>query len=124
MEANHCYNPPEDCEQTGILPIYEYPNDANYMKVLTGMDEPNVDGCSVTGGYVYRGENIPDLQGTYFLLITVQVISGHLRKWMAKPSNLKTALTRSTLGVESLPIISLPLVKIIMVSYILWTITE
>jgi glucose/arabinose dehydrogenase len=66
MEANHCYNPPEDCEQTGILPIYEYPNDANYMKVLTGMDEPNVDGCSVTGGYVYRGENIPDLQGTYF----------------------------------------------------------
>ena len=66
MEANHCYNPPEDCEQTGILPIYEYPNDANYMKVLTGMDEPNVDGCSVTGGYVYRGENIPGLQGTYF----------------------------------------------------------
>ena len=66
MEANHCYNPPEDCEQTGNLPIYEYPNDANYMKVLTGMDEPNVDGCSVTGGYVYLGENIPDLQGTYF----------------------------------------------------------
>jgi len=66
MEGTHCYNPPEDCEQIGVLPIYEYPNDANYMKVLTGMDEPNVDGCSVTGGYVYRGKDIPGLNGTYF----------------------------------------------------------
>ena len=66
MEGTHCYNPPEECEHIGEPPIYEYPNDANYMKVLTGMDEPNVDGCSVTGGYVYRGNKIPSLWGTYF----------------------------------------------------------
>ena len=33
-----------------MLPIFEYGRD---------------DGCSVIGGYVYRGEAIPALQGTY-----------------------------------------------------------
>ena len=67
MEANHCYNPETDCEETGlVMPILEYPNDANYMRVLTGMEEPNVDGCSVTGGYVYRGAAIPNFEGIYF----------------------------------------------------------
>lgn len=67
MEANHCYNPEADCDQSGlVMPILEYPNDANYMRVLTGMEEPNVDGCSVTGGYVYRGAAIPNFEGIYF----------------------------------------------------------
>lgn len=67
MEGNHCYNPPEDCDRTGLtLPVLEYPNDANYMRTLTGLSQPDVDGCSVTGGYVYRGKAIPGLQGTYF----------------------------------------------------------
>jgi len=66
MEGKHCYDPKNNCDTTGVLPIFEYPNDANYMKTLIGMDELNVDGCSVTGGYVYRGKAIPSLQGTYF----------------------------------------------------------
>lgn len=66
MEANHCYDPEENCRQSGLTPpILEYPNDANYMRTLTGMDQPDVDGCSVTGGYVYRGKQIDGLQGTY-----------------------------------------------------------
>jgi glucose/arabinose dehydrogenase len=48
MEATHSFegdNPPG-----AVLPIFEYGRDA---------------GCSVTGGYVYRGEDIPNLQGAY-----------------------------------------------------------
>ena len=67
MEGNHCYNPETDCDESEFVkPILEYPNDANYMRVITGMDEPEVDGCSVTGGYVYRGKTMPQLNGTYF----------------------------------------------------------
>jgi glucose/arabinose dehydrogenase len=84
MEGNHCYNPKEDCEPTGELPIFEYPNDANYMKILIGMDEPNVDGCSVTGGYVYRGSAISELQGTYFF---ADYCSGNI--WTFKEKNGK-----------------------------------
>ena len=49
-----------------VLPIYEYPNDANYYKTLIGWKQPKMHGCSVTGGYVYRGKNIPALYGRYF----------------------------------------------------------
>ena len=49
MEGTHAFdggeNPPG-----AVLPIFEY-----------GRDQ----GCSVIGGYVYRGEDIPGLQGTY-----------------------------------------------------------
>ncbi len=66
MEGNHCYNPEEFCDTTGlIMPVFEYPNNASYMKILIGMDEREATGCSVTGGYVYRGNNNPDLWGTY-----------------------------------------------------------
>jgi glucose/arabinose dehydrogenase len=55
MEGNHCYNPPQNCNTTGItLPIYEYSH---------GGTPPR---CSITGGYVYRGNMIPSLRGTYF----------------------------------------------------------
>lgn len=40
------------CNDPGLtLPIHEYTHG---------------EGCSVSGGYVYRGPKIPDLQGTYF----------------------------------------------------------
>jgi glucose/arabinose dehydrogenase len=52
MEGFHCYNPPTNCgSDTLDLPVYEY-----------GHTEGN---CSITGGYVYRGAEIPALQGYY-----------------------------------------------------------
>ncbi len=52
MEGDHCYNPPSNCNETGLtLPIYEYDHG---------------QGCAITGGYVYRGNAIPSLRGTYF----------------------------------------------------------
>ncbi len=53
MEANHCYPPGSNCNPNNFEPpIYEY--------------ELYVDGvCSVTGGYVYRGENLWMLEGKY-----------------------------------------------------------
>ena len=53
MEGQHCYQA-DTCDQTGLaLPILEYGHD-------------NI-GCSVTGGYVYRGTAIPELAGALFL---------------------------------------------------------
>ena len=50
MEGLHCVR--EGCDQAGLtLPVVEY---------------SHADGCSVTGGYVYRGAAMPGLQGQYF----------------------------------------------------------
>ena len=63
MEGFHCYPPMEDCDKRNtILPIFEYPNNANYMKTLIGWEQHDAQGCSVTGGYVYRGNNIERLK--------------------------------------------------------------
>lgn len=52
MEGPACCGAPS-CEQTGLVPpTYSYSHD-------TG-------GCSITGGYVYRGKAIPELSGQYF----------------------------------------------------------
>lgn len=51
MEGAHCYNPPQGCNRNGLtLPVAEYSHDS---------------GCSVTGGYVYRGKQYPWLDGQY-----------------------------------------------------------
>ena len=51
MEGSACYNPSTNCNTVGMtLPAYEY---------------LHADGCSVTGGYVYRGTAIPELTGHY-----------------------------------------------------------
>lgn len=51
MEGLHCYDPKSGCDAEGLhLPVYEYGHD---------------EGCSVTGGYVYRGRALPDLTGKY-----------------------------------------------------------
>jgi hypothetical protein len=52
MEAGHCFNP-DPCTQTGLVqPVFEY---------------AHTQGCSVTGGFVYRGALYPRMQGLYFL---------------------------------------------------------
>lgn len=52
MEGLHCFQPRRNCNQTGlVLPVAEYNHEM---------------GISITGGYVYRGSQYPDLQGYYF----------------------------------------------------------
>ena len=68
MEGAHCFSPEQNCDTTGlVLPVFEYPNDANYIKTLAGFTQTNqsLHGCSVTGGYVYRGKLIPGFLGHY-----------------------------------------------------------
>ena len=93
MEASKCYSPEKNCDQKGLtLPIHEYPNDANYMVILGGGSQTNSDGCSVTGGYVYRGEKIKALNGYY---IFGDYCSGNI--WTFKVVNKKaTELTNRT----------------------------
>lgn len=51
MEGTHCYRSLV-CNKSGLdIPILEYAHS---------------DGCSITGGYVYRGKAMPSLAGTYF----------------------------------------------------------
>jgi uncharacterized protein (TIGR03437 family) len=51
-EGLHCFNPAVNCNMEGFtLPVHEYSHSAG--------------ACSVTGGYVYRGNAIPSLRGTY-----------------------------------------------------------
>lgn len=83
MEGNHCYES-ESCDQTGLtLPIAEYDHQ---------------DGCSVTGGYVYRGTHFPVLDGLYFY---GDYCSGKI--WALQPGYapeqlLDTILTVSSFG--------------------------
>lgn len=53
MEGFHCYNPSDNCDRTGLkLPILEYGHDQN-------------GGYSITGGFVYERNNIPQLNDKY-----------------------------------------------------------
>ena len=55
MEGTQCYNA-VTCNQTGLtLPVFEYDHGSN-----------GANGCSITGGYVYRGRALPELAGRYF----------------------------------------------------------
>lgn len=50
MEGNHCFDDPQ-CSTAGlVLPIWEY---------------SHREGQSITGGFVYRGANSPELNGAY-----------------------------------------------------------
>jgi len=52
MEGLHCFNPSSGCPTAGLtMPVAEY---------------DRISGLSITGGYVYRGQDHPALQGIYF----------------------------------------------------------
>lgn len=51
MEGKRCYQN-ASCSATGLTPPI--------------IDYDHTQGCSITGGYVYRGSAIPELQGRYF----------------------------------------------------------
>ena len=63
-EGDSVFNEKEEIDNV-TMPIYVYPNNANIVKVLLGWKEEDVYGCSVTGGYVYRGSDISSLVGHY-----------------------------------------------------------
>jgi glucose/arabinose dehydrogenase len=50
-EGSKCFRAPECRDVETVLPVAEYPHS---------------EGCSVTGGVVYRGDAIPELDGVYF----------------------------------------------------------
>ena len=52
MEGDRCFNPAADCDDGSLtLPVLQYDHS---------------QGCSISGGYRYRGEREPDLAGFYF----------------------------------------------------------
>ncbi len=68
MEGAHCFEPETGCDMSGKeLPVVEYDHSL---------------GCSITGGYVYRGSQYPQLAGTYFF---ADFCSGRI--WGLRPEN-------------------------------------
>jgi glucose/arabinose dehydrogenase len=52
VEGSNCFQPSTNCDKTGLeMPIYEYNH--------------NQGDRSVTGGFVYRGEMLPEIDGLY-----------------------------------------------------------
>jgi glucose/arabinose dehydrogenase len=52
MEGFHCYNPSSNCADPSFtMPVLEYPHSSG--------------ACSISGGYRYRGTQIPSLRGAY-----------------------------------------------------------
>lgn len=52
MEGSICFFPPIGCDTTGLeMPVWEYLNDDGNRKIV--------------GGYVYRGTQVPELEGAY-----------------------------------------------------------
>ncbi len=69
MEGTLCYGA-ASCERNGLtLPAFEYDHG-------TG----NANGCSITGGFVYRGRALPELAGRY---LYSDFCGGYLKSFFA-----------------------------------------
>ncbi|MBP9089281.1 MAG: PQQ-dependent sugar dehydrogenase [Kofleriaceae bacterium] len=78
VEGNHCYDS-NTCDRRGFTPpIADYPHD---------------DGCSITGGVVYRGKALPALTGHYFY---ADFCTSLLRSLTWQPAAVAGALGQST----------------------------
>lgn len=57
LEGSLCFNPSSGCVPPSLYspPVAEYDHGSN-----------DSIGCAITGGFVYRGLNYPDMQGIYF----------------------------------------------------------
>ena len=74
MEGLHCFNA-ASCSSTGLVqPVVEYGHG---------------NGCSITGGFVYRGARAPSLVGQYFY-------SDYCSGWMRSFSYANGAVTGQT----------------------------
>lgn len=77
VEGPVCFSPAIDCDRTGLVePVYAYRH--------------GEEGCSITGGYVYRGTAHPEWAGTYFFSdFCTGLIRGARRAaagtWMIEP---------------------------------------
>jgi len=89
-EGDHCFNPPSGCDPGGLTdPIHEY---------------IHAIGCSVTGGYVYRGCAIPELVGAYFF---AEYCAGTIWTFEYDGANLTNFQDRTTeLGLGDFGVVS------------------
>ena len=95
MEGSHCYPPSNTtCSSIGItLPVAEYDHSV---------------GCSITGGYVYRGSQLPELQGTYFygdyctgIIRSFKILGGTAAEPLEWTSSLRTEGGGAMTGLSS-----------------------
>ncbi len=81
MEGKHCYKPSSGCNQSGLKPpIVEYSHD---------------QGISVTGGFVYRGAELPELVGRY-----IYADYGSGRVWAISANNLSNPMNTELMKVD------------------------
>jgi glucose/arabinose dehydrogenase len=86
MEGRHCFNPSSGCNKSGkVLPVVEYGHG---------------EGCSVTGGYAYRGSAVPALYGKY---VFADYCSGRIWTIPRKPgaTATKSLLMDTSLNISS-----------------------
>lgn len=80
MEGTSCFSPSSGCNRSGLtLPVLDYDHS---------------QGCSVTGGYVYRGSDVPGLRGHYFYS---DYCNGWVRSFRLQGTGVTQELDWSTL---------------------------